>query len=228
MTTFSGYDEEALDLLARMPGWTRDDYAANKPQVTEVLIDPTKAFVEAMVPVLREQVSPGLTGEPKVNGSISPLNNDVRFAKGRDLYKDHLLVWFWEGASKKTGAKLAVRIHPDGIGFGVGMPFTPDQLARWRAAIADERSGAAFAESLARLERGADSGRMGLALKKVPAPFDADHPRGELLRHKGFQVHWQEPVPKVFTSARLVGWCVKRLADRADLHRFFVDHVVEG
>jgi uncharacterized protein (DUF2461 family) len=225
VTAFDGYPEGTLALLAEMPGWTRDDYATRKPEVGSLVIDPSKAFVEAMIPALHDKVSPGLTGVPKINGSISPMNNDVRFSKGKDLYKDHVLMWFWEGGSKKTGAKVAVRIHPEGVGFGVGMPFTPDQLERWRGAIDDDATGVPFAEAVARIEAQGDTGTMGDALKRVPKPYDADHPRGDLLRHKGFQIHWQEDPPEALHSAGLVGWCGDRLATAADIHRFFAEHV---
>ncbi len=225
VSEFEGYEDGVLDLLAEMPGWTRDDYASRKPELNGLLIDPSRAFVEAMIPELHDKVSAGLTGTPRINGSISPMNNDVRFSKGKDLYKDHVLMWFWEGESKKTGAKVAVRIHPEGIGFGIGMPFAPEQLDRWRAAIDDEATGAPFAEAVARLEARADTGMMGEALKRVPAPYDPGHPRGDLLRRKGFQIHWQEDLPRAFTSAGLVGWCGDHLATGADIHHFFVGYI---
>lgn len=225
MTTFEGFAADAIGLLAQLPDFTRDDYAARKPEIVEQLQDPAKAFVEAIVPELQESVSAGLTGTPKINGSISPLNNDLRFAPaGTPLYKDHLLLWFWEGASKKGAPTLAVRIHPEGVGFGGGMGFDKDQLEAWRAAV-HGRAGDRIEQMVSALSKH-DAEVAGETLKRVPKPFDQGHAHADLLRHKSIQVRWQEPVPASFTSARFTSWCLTRLKRLEPLHRVLVDEVV--
>ena len=229
MTTFTGFPATAPALLAELPGLARDDYVARKPEITATLVEPAKAYVEATVPALREVFGPGIDGAPKIGGSISPLNNDLRFAaEGTPLYRDHLLVWFWDGPAKKGSPLLGMRLAPSGVGTGVGMPFTPDQLARWRAAIADDGTGARFAADLDALlaaTRRHDPDVAGRELKKVPKPHDPEHPRGDLLRHKGFQVRWEEPAPKTLSSAGFVDWTVRRFERAAAVHTFLRDHV---
>ena len=70
------------------------------------------------------RISPRIVAIPRTNGSIGPINNDVRFAKNRSAYKDHLLFRFWElassGSDKKTAATLFVRLGSDSVGFATG------------------------------------------------------------------------------------------------------------
>ena len=67
----------------------------------------------------------------------------------------------------------------------------PDQLDRYRRAVADDRSGA---ELVAIVDRIAATGIEITAhetLKTAPRGYPKDHPRIELLRHKGL-VTWKE------------------------------------
>lgn len=225
MASFTGFPTEALPLLRALPDFDRDTYAARKPEVKRALQDPAKAFVEAMVPALQAAVSPGLTGEPKINRSISPLNNDLRFAPpGSPLYKDHLLLWFWEGPAKKGAPTIGVRIHPDGVGFAGGLAFDKAQLQRWRDLVVSDRSDE-VAAAVAAPRRTRDAGMFGEPLKRVPRPYDADHPHAELLKHKVLQIHYQEPVPASITRKTFAGWCAARCAVFAPLHRLLVDEV---
>lgn len=224
MADFIGFTDRTIPLLEELPDFTRDDYAERKPDVVADITDPAKAFVDAMIDELQETVSPGITGAAKVNGSISPLNNDLRFAKaGTPLYKDHLLLWFWEGPSKKTSPLLAIRIHATGVGFASGMGFDKDQLERWRLLVASE-AGTEIAALVQSIEK--KGGELdGQTLKRVPAPHDEDHPRAALLKYKSAQLRYVEPVPTSVTKASFVGWCGKRLARLEPLHRVFVDEI---
>ena len=224
MADFTGFTDQTIPLLDELPDFTRDDYAERKTEVVAAITDPAKAFVDAMIEELQETMSPGITGAAKVNGSISPLNNDLRFAKaGTPLYKDHLLLWFWEGASKKTSPLLAIRLHATGVGFASGMGFDKDQLERWRSLVASD-DGNAVASLVASVEkRGGELD--GQTLKRVPKPFDEDHDRAELLKYKSAQLRYVEPVPASVTKASFVGWCGKRLARLEPLHRLFVDRI---
>lgn len=224
MPEFHGFTDETLPLLERLPDFSRDDYAANKSEIIEAIQEPAKAFVTDMIDELRETVSPGITGAPKINGSISPLNNDLRFAKaGTPPYKDHLLLWFWEGPSKKTSPLLAIRIGSSGVGFASGMGFDKAALERWRSMI-DSGDGAEVAELVRSIEkRGGELD--GESLKRVPKPYAEDHDRADLLRYKSAQLRYIEPVPGSFTKAGFVGWCGTRLARLEPLHRLLVDRV---
>lgn len=217
--TFEGFTKDGLEFLEALP--TRDPawFKANKKDYQRLVADPAKAFVQNLGARLQE-LRPDIAAEPKTNGSIGPINNDLRFAPDRPPYKDHLLFKFWEGSPKKTAPTLYVRMAPTNIGFAVGV--MPADVQAWRALV-DGASGEALARAVAKLERAKKADVVGSELKRVPKPFAEDHPRGELLRHKWLQVRWPEPVPKAVGSAAFTGWCMKRLEACLPIHSILVD-----
>jgi len=226
MPAFEGFPAAALDLLASLPLANRDWYRGNKREIDEALLDPAKALVDALGERLRAEVSPTIESQPKVNGSISPLNEDLRFAPNKPPYRDYLMLNFWDGSPKQLAPTLRVRISPDSVGFGGGMAFDKHPLDRYRSAVADEHSGPAIAAALAPLETIEGYELAGEALKRVPAPYAADHPRAALLRHKMLQARWPDPVPAEFSDERFIDWCMERLVRLKPVHEWLIEHVM--
>jgi uncharacterized protein (TIGR02453 family) len=219
--SFGGFDAEGLQLLTELGTRDRAWFLTNKKRYDQLVAEPAKAFVEAMNDRLQESISPAIVGLPKTNGSISPINNDLRFAKGKAPYKDHLLFRWWEGANKKTAPTLFVRVSESSVGFASGSAL---DSARWRERVADDATGGALVNALKKLGQRRELEVAGAELKRVPKPYDAAHPRGDLLRHKGmFQARWPEPAPASITKAAFADWCAKRLMACADVHRWLVD-----
>ena len=186
---------------------------------------PAKAFVSALGEQLRADISDAIEAQPKTNGSIAPINNDLRFSPEASPYKDHLMFRFWEGPVKKTSAMLMVRVHPrDGIGFASGVNFANVDV--WRDKVADDVAGPELAGLIDSIVAKTSADVVGQALKKVPKPYDQDHPRGDLLRHKGLQVRFIEKTPKVITGPKFVSYCAKRIAHLAPLHHWLVAHML--
>ncbi|MDH3704571.1 MAG: DUF2461 domain-containing protein [Acidimicrobiia bacterium] len=222
---FEGFSAEGLAMLADLPNHDKQWFGEHKPLYTTLLLEPAKAFAAAMTDGLRDDVSPGIEGQPKVNGSISPINNDLRFSPDKAPYKDHLMFKWWEGAQKKTAPTLWVRMSSTDVGLATGTVLTPDGLERWRAAVDDETSGAVLASAVADLVGRCNAEVVGAELKRVPRPYDADHPRGDLLRHKWLQIRWLRPLPEEVRTAAFVDWCSDQLTAATDVHRWLVDHL---
>lgn len=225
MTDFDGFPQTGLDFLTELGGQNKAWLDENRATYETSIVAPAKAFVVALGEVLRSEISPAIEAQPKTNGSIAPINNDLRFSPDAPPYKDHLMFRFWEGPVKKTSAMLMVRVHPtDGVGFASGMNF--DSVDRWRVKVADDGGGSELGARLASVvdETGADV--LGQALKKVPKPYDQDHPRGELLRHKGLQVRFIDKTPKLITKPGFIDWCGERLDRVADIHTWLVEHML--
>jgi uncharacterized protein (DUF2461 family) len=118
-----------------------------------------------------------------------------------------------------------VRLSAEGLGAGRGMhEMAPDQLDRYRNAVAADVTGQALARLVTAL-RGQDIGVQGHdALKNVPRGYPADHPRAELLRQKGLYAWKQWPVePWLGTPAartKVTGFlaAVEPLSDWLDQH----------
>ena len=218
---FEGYDDESMGFLAALPSRDPDWFKANKKEYERLVVAPTKALVVELGDRLREHV-PDIVAEPKTNGSIAPINNDLRFSPDKAPYKDHLLLRFWEGSPKKTAPTLFVRLAPDGVGFATGV--VPAQLDGWRTTVAGD-AGADLAEAIADATRATRAEVVGQELKRVPAPYDADHPRGDLLRHKMLQVRWMKPLPKTVTRPGFAGWCAGQLELALPIHRWLVEHL---
>lgn len=217
---FQGFPSEGLAVLRRLGAADKTFFDTNRKLYDDTVVAPTKAFVTAIGEGLAADFAPAIVAQPKTNGSIAPINNDVRFSPDRSPYKDHLLLRFWEGENKKTAPTLFIRVSADDVGFATGA-MLPD-LEHWRTLIDDDATGEALAGALAELAAGRDLDLAGSGYKRVPKPYPADHPRADLLRHKMFQARWSEPAPKVITTPAFVDHCLQRLDACADVHRWLV------
>jgi uncharacterized protein (DUF2461 family) len=219
---FTGFDRGSLALLTQMPTWNEQTYAKNRDALASGLREPGWALISQ----LAEALDAPLATDKR--SSVSPFHRDLRFAKaGTPKYKDHLIMTAWEGANKKTAATLWLRVDSTSVGFASGLVFSPAQRDAFRKFVGG-KSGEAFAQELKRLEkkhRASGFDLAGASLKKVPAGFGSDHPRADLLKMTAFQARFHEPHPPFVDSARLFGWCKKRLEDLLKVHRFLVDKV---
>ena len=172
--TFSGFPVEGLAFLTDL-GSGRDKawFDERRKRYDTDVVGPAKAFVVAMGDALGERFGAEITAIPRTNGSIAPINNDLRFSPDKTPYKDHLLFRFWEGAEKKTAPTLFVRLNEATVGFASGAAL-PD-LDRWRSLVAGDE-GAALATTLERLGAGRALDIDGQGYQRVPKPYPADHP----------------------------------------------------
>ncbi len=220
---FAGFPREGLDFLAELPGYDKEWFAANRRPYEASVMLPAEAFVDALGERLQDEISHAIVSQPKVNGSISPINRDVRFSADKTPYKDHLLFRWWEGENKKLAPTLFVRLSPESVGFAAGSAFA--SVDRWRELIDEESSGAPLVAAIDRLTGRHDVDVAGAELKRVPAPYAQDHPRGDLLRHKMLQVRWPEPLPPDVVRPAFVDWCAERLDELAEVHRWLVGNL---
>ncbi|MEM9515532.1 MAG: DUF2461 family protein [Actinomycetota bacterium] len=217
--SFAGFDPTTLALLAELPGWDSDRYDAHRHQLKTGVSTPGRELITA--------VADHLPAELTVSGraSVSPLHRDLRFAAaGSPRYKDHLLLTTWHGADKRVGATLWLRIDASRVGFASGISLDGDHRDRWRAAIGDER-GAALTDAIDTIVASTDADVAGEQLTRVPRPYPPDHPRADLLRHKGIQVRYTAPLPDTVGSAEFGPWCAERLGRLLPIHRWFVEHI---
>lgn len=73
--SFIGFPPAGLDLLTRLPSLDSDGFATERASWEELLLQPARQFVTDLGAVLAERVSPGLVADPRVNGSIAPINS---------------------------------------------------------------------------------------------------------------------------------------------------------
>jgi uncharacterized protein (TIGR02453 family) len=108
---------------------------------------------------------------------------DVRFSKDKSPYKTAIGAMLGDGY---------VQLSANGLAAGSGMwEMAPDQLERYREAVADERSGSKLASIVGKARRAGLDVTGHDALKTAPKGYPKDHPRIELLRYKGL-ITWKE------------------------------------
>ncbi len=118
-------------------------------------------------------------------GKIFRPYRDVRFSNDKTPYKTHC------GA---TVGGFYVQVGGDGLMAAGGYyQMASDQVARYRAAVDDERRGTDLAARLAALAT-AGVTVAGEQLKTRPRGVDPDHSRLDLLRHKSLY-GWREWPP---------------------------------
>ena len=105
---------------------------------------------------------------------------DVRFSHDKTPYKTHC------GA---TAGPFYVQVGPEGLlAAGGYYGMAPDQVARFRTAVGDDRRGIDLQKRIAAVETdGVEVG--GEQLKTRPRGVDPEHPRLDLLRRKGLYGH---------------------------------------
>jgi uncharacterized protein (TIGR02453 family) len=168
---FTGWPEEALDFYDGLQADNSKTYWLAHKHVYEgsVLAPMTELLAE-----LEPDHGPGRVFRPY---------RDVRFSKDKSPYKTAIGAHVGDGYLQLSAAGLAA---------GSGMyEMMPDQLERYRRAVAADLSGHDLERLIAEL-RAHDIGVEGRdKLKTAPRGHSADHPRIELLRYKGL-VAWKE------------------------------------
>ena len=206
---FKGIPADAFDFFEELAAnnnkawWTenKERYDAN-----------VKGPVEALLAEVESEFGPAKVFRPY---------RDVRFSKDKTPYKTNL------GATTraKDGTIYYLALQPDGMYVGGGYyRMAKDQIARFRAAVDDAKKGPALESLLATAQKaGLEIG--GDRLVRVPPGFDKEHPRGELLKHKGLYLGRQlEPAAWMGTT-KAVDRVTKIWRDVQPVTKWFHKHV---
>jgi uncharacterized protein (TIGR02453 family) len=162
---FVGFPKESVRFLDDLEvNNNRDWFLAHKATYEEACRQPMEALLAEL--------------EPKYGpGRMFRINRDIRFSPDKSPYKTHI------GAM--VGGHGYISLSPESFFVGGGGHMLEgNTLARFRQAVAAEKSGRELERIVLTLEkRGYDVG--GEALKSAPKGYSNDHPRIRLLRHKG-------------------------------------------
>lgn len=169
MAGFQGFPSIALTFYTQLAADnSKAFWTANKSTYDEHVRAPMLALTELLAPIY----GPFTIFRP---------NRDVRFAKDKSPYKTNIAA----SAETEGGASVYVGFSAEGLYAGTGYyRFAKDQLDRYRAAVANDGTGAA-------LQRLVDAARKknyevhGEHLKSAPRGYPKDHVRIALLRHTG-------------------------------------------
>jgi uncharacterized protein (TIGR02453 family) len=172
--TFTGWPVEAVEFYEDLEADnTKAFWLEHKPVYERCVLEPMQALLAE------------LAGEFG-NGRVFRPYRDVRFSKDKTPYK-------LECAAQLPGGYVS--FSADGLFVGGGL-YMPDaaQLQRFRAAVAADASGRELEVVVADLRR--DDYDVGAhdVLRTAPKGYPKDHPRIELLRHKGIVMSKSWPV----------------------------------
>ena len=186
---FGGFPPEGLKFLLDLrTNNTKEWFEAHKRLYKEAVQAPAVALVAGLGRRLAEEFPP-IGYDTRTNGgSLMRVYRDTRFSPDKTPYKTNIAMMFTPPGQKKMAAPgFGLQITVEGIDLVAGQfAFDPGELERYRAAVADEKAGAALEKAAAQV---ADGYRFqDPELKRVPRGFHADHPRAQWLRHKGLAV----------------------------------------
>jgi uncharacterized protein (TIGR02453 family) len=172
---FRGWPAEAIDFYEGLEADNSKTYwQENKAVYEKVVRGPMDDLLAELAPEFGE-------------GKIFRPYRDVRFSTDKSPYKTSI------AATLAGGGYL--QLSADGLGAGSGMyMMAPDQLDRFRRAVADNRKGRELVELVDRTRRRGIEVTAHDVLKTAPKGYPKDHPRIELLRYKGLITWKQWPV----------------------------------
>jgi uncharacterized protein (TIGR02453 family) len=172
---FTGWPEEALEFYDGLAADNSKAYwTEHKAVYTEMILRPMTELTEELAAEF---------GEPKI---FRPYR-DVRFSSDKTPYKTH--------CGAVVGGTGYIQLSAEGLGAGAGMwQMSPEQLARYRDAVASDDAGAELEQVIAGIEKEDITIHGHGALKSAPRGYPADHPRITLLRYKGLTAWKQWPV----------------------------------
>lgn len=181
-TELPSFEPELFGFLAELEQHNdRDWFAANKGRYKADPVEPALAFIEDFEPHLNAISPPFRADARRVGGSLFRIYRDTRFSKDKAPYKTTAGIYFKHERSKDVHAPgFYLHLAPGDVFAGGGI-WHPDTKTAYaiREAIAADPKGWQAATA------GIELGR-GDALKRVPQPFDKEHPLADDLKRKDF------------------------------------------
>jgi uncharacterized protein (TIGR02453 family) len=180
---FKGWPAEALEFYEGLEADnTRTYWLAHKTDYEECVRRPMQALLDELAATWGA-------------GKIFRPYRDVRFSADKTPYKTHI------GALLEGGGY--VQLSAEGLAAGCGLwHMESDSLRRYRDAVASDRTGGELVAIVAALGHKGSEVISRESLKTVPRGYDREHPRADLLKHKGLAAwkHW--PVQSWLGTAR--------------------------
>ena len=204
---FTGFPREAFDFFTSLERNNNVDwFRAHKEAYEDACRAPMKALLEELAP-----------GSPV---RMSRINRDMRFARDGNPYKTHL-------SAGVGGNYISLMSQGVYVGAGVYRP-EPKTLARLRAAIDDERTGADLVSIVKVLRRKRYEVDTHESVASAPKGYRADHPRIELLRMKDLFAG-KMFAPSAFLSSRKALDQIRAVIDDlTPLRKWLAKHVPQG
>ncbi len=220
--SFKGFPSETFSFL---DGLSKNNnkkwFASHREAYENTVVGPALLFVETMGDALAT-LAPGVTGEPRIGGSLFRIHKDTRFSKDKRPYKTHIGVRFRDPTGARSpgcqGPVFYVEIDASHLRLGVGTKaFGREELETFREHVVDR----CLTSKLDRIvTRALKNGHavLGETLKRVPQAY-MDLTESDLVRRKGLFVMQEEPVPSAISGRTFVSYCLTRFKPYVPLYQ---------
>ena len=222
---FSGFDRKAPafwhELAAEM---NRDWFLANKERYETQWVQPMQELLTQTSAKLAKAYAPLKLGPPRV----MRIYRDTRFSKDKAPYKTHISgVVSVAGKARGEGCTaLYVHLGVDEEFIGVGTYFfDPKQLPKWRKLVAADKTGVPLAQLVNKLRKAGYPVGGHDDYKRVPKPYDEDHPRAEFLKMKGLTAGLPDMPRGMLHRPQLVDWLAKSAAPTAPMVKWLYQNM---
>ena len=202
---FQGWPIEAVEF-----------YEGLEADNSKVYWQDNKAVYDRQVKAPMEELLAELADEFGAGKIFRPYR-DVRFSADKTPYKTNCAATIGSGYVSFSAEGLSV-------GGGLYMP-DPKALARYREAVDKEKSGAALATLVAALHKAGYQTMAHEVLKTAPRGYPKDHPRIDLLRHKGIAMMKTWPVGAWLGTKKAKDRVVETLRAGVPLNDWLARHV---
>jgi uncharacterized protein (TIGR02453 family) len=216
---FSGFSDEAMQFFLELQAeQSRTWFKAHQDDFSRLWRRPLELFVAELCERLVD-VYPGiLDAEPH----FFRIQRDTRFAKDKTPYKTFVAanvgIRASNGEEDHSQPGLYVSFGLEGEYVAIGAwHMTQAILARYRAMLDDPREGARVQRLVDELVAAGFQIEAMEKLKRVPPGFAQDHPRAELLKHKGLAVVTHPTDESIVGSRLLLDWATAQLRAAAPL-----------
>ncbi len=209
-TRFTGFaDPDRRFFRALATHQDRTWFLAHKREYEDGWLRP----MQALLAEVRERIDATYPQQPLAPPKVFRIHRDVRFAKDKSPYKTHVggyLGLDGDDAGPSAPSPLYLHLGDTELFACAGhYMMLPPQVARFRAALLDDRTGGELATMLHRLTRAGYGVGAHETLTKVPRGVDPAHPRAALLRQKGLIVAFPDLPKALLVDRGLVAWLVK-------------------
>ena len=206
---FRGWPVEAVEFYEELQADNSKPYWQDHRDVYETCV---RAPMEQLLSELAGEFGPGKLFRPY---------RDVRFSADKAPYKTNCAATLGRGVGQAY-----ISLSADGLSAGGGL-YMPDAaaLARYRTAVDREKSGSQLAEIVDGLHKAGYQTMAHDVLKTAPRGFPKEHPRIELLRHKGIAMMKDWPVGAWLGTAKAKDRVVRTLRAGVPLNDWLTRYV---
>jgi len=226
---FTGFPRGGFDFFLELQArQSREWFKANKERYEELWVHP----LDALLGNLAERLSDVFPKMQSAGHRIFRIQRDTRFSPDKSPYKTHVAAHMpihpivgerWYTPS------LYLHFGLDDSIFAVGTwQVDKDLLPLLRQRFADDRWGGRLQKLLDGLLKEGYVTHAHEELKRVPAPYPQDHPRAELLKHKGLSVSVPEIPEELMPGPELLDWMSERMHKAAPVANWLEDALKTG